>query len=230
MSATVKKAPLPLLGFICILPTIQTVVAVHWEWNTTVTYPILKGLMVVTPVVVWVALRRTRSEVKDIAGWKRTNFLHGLVLGAAMAGLVLLGYVVIFRHLLDPSFVLAKVRSLGVLEHYWLMALAISLWNSLLEEYYWRAFIIGELRCWLRNTWVLCIAGGMLFGLHHAFALLSICEWPFVVLGALGTMVAGGAWSWMRVRGYSILDCYVSHVLVDLAIMSVGYDLIRQAR
>ena len=225
-----RKAPLPLLGLVCLLPAIQTAVAVHWEWNTFITYPVLKALMVVTPVVVWVVLRRTRSEVRELVGWKRTNFLPGLGLGVLMAGVILLGYYVLLRPLVEPGPVAAKVRSLGVLNHYWLMALAISLWNSLLEEYYWRAFIIGELRCWLRSTWVLCIAGGVLFGLHHVFALLSVCDWPFVVLGALGTMVAGGAWSWMRVRGYSILDCYVSHVVVDLAIMWVGYDLIRQAR
>jgi len=124
---------------------------------------------------------------------------------------------------------LAKVESLGLLEHYWIMALFISLLHSLFEEYYWRAFLLSELRSWIPGTLLLCLLSGAVFGLHHIFAMLSLFSWPLVLLCVLGTMFAGGIWSWMRLRGYSIWDCYISHVLADLAVMGIGYHLILRA-
>ncbi len=106
------------------------------------------------------------------------------------------------------------------------MAVFISLANSLFEEYYWRAFLVSELRVWLGSAPLVCIVAGVLFGLHHAFAMGPLFDWPVLVLCVGGTMAAGAVWTWMRVRGNSILDCYVSHVLADLAIMWIGWDLL----
>ncbi len=221
--------PLALLALVCVLPAVQTAVSVYWQWHTVITYPALKLLMIAVPVVVWLASGRTRGEVKELVGWKRTNFLPGLVVGGLMAGVILAAYYVIFRSVLDPTPVGEKVRSLGVLGYYWVMALVIALWNSLYEEYYWRAFILGEFRAWTKAVWVPCIIGGALFGIHHVFALLPVFELPVMAMCVLGTMVAGGVWSWMRLRGDSILDCYLSHALANLAIMWIGYDLVLRA-
>ena len=68
-----------------------------------------------------------------------------------------------------------------------------------------------------------------MFGLHHVFAMLPLFPVGWVAVFTAGTMAAGAAWAWMRVRGWSIWDCYVSHILADLSIMWVGYELIRGA-
>ena len=217
--------PLPLLAALLLLPAVQTAVSVYWQWHTAITYPLLKAVMIAIPMVIWLRWRRRGVNIRQRAGWRRTNCLPGLCVGAAMAAVILGGYYAVLRSLIDPAPVAAKIRSLGVLEHYWLMAIVISLWNSLLEEYYWRAFLVGELAGRWRAAAVICVAGG-LFGLHHFFALLSAFDWPLVALGVAGTMLAGAVWTWMRVSGRSIVDCYVSHVLADLAVMWIGYDMI----
>lgn len=227
---TAKRTPLPLLVIFCLVPLLQTTVSIYWEWHTAITYPGLKAAMLIIPIVVWLRLRRRGVDLKDRIGWKRTNMRSGLWVGGLMSAAIVIGYYAALRKMIDPAPLVTKLRTLGVVEYYWIMAVFISLWNSLLEEYYWRAFIIGELRSWVQSIPVLCVLGGGLFGLHHLFILLPLFEWPLVLLCMVGIMTAGGVWSWMRLRGGSILDCYISHVLVDLSIMWVGYDLVRSFR
>ena len=224
-----KMNSLLLLVMFCLLPAFQTAVSVYWEWHTAITYPVLKAIMILIPVIVWLKSHRGTASIKERLGLKRTNTLPGLCVGAIMGGVILSSYYAVLRPMVDPSLLIVKIRSLGLLEHYWIMTLTISLWNSMFEEYYWRGFIMSELQGWSLSIPTLCVLGGMLFGLHHLFVVLPLFEWPVVLFCTLGVMAAGSLWSWMRLRGYSILDCYVSHVVADLSIMWIGYDLIKKA-
>lgn len=221
--------PLLILAALCLLPAFQTAVSVHFQWHTAITYPALKILMVAIPIAAWLMSRLPASEALDLLGWKRTNLLPGAAVGVLMGGCVLAGYYALLRPMIDPPALAEKVRSLGLGGHYWAMAVFISLLHSLFEEYYWRGFILVQLRTRLRGTAALCVVGGVLFGLHHIFALLWLPGLPLVALCVAGTMAAGAVWCWMRLRGRSILDCYVSHVLADLSIFWIGYDLIQKA-
>ncbi len=225
-----KRIPLILLVAVGLLPGVQTAVSVYWQWHTPITYPAFKILMIAVPIAVWLWARRGRREVCELVGLKRPNLPVGIAVGLLMSAIILCGYYLFLRPTLDPGPVLAKVRSLGVLKYYWVMAVFISLLHSLFEEYYWRGFVLGELAGWVSRGWTTCLVAGALFGIHHIFALGSLFDWPVVVLATLGTMLAGATWSWMRLRGYSIWDCYVSHVLADLSVMWVGYDLITRAK
>lgn len=225
----IKTKSLLLLAMLCLLPAFQTAVSIYRQWHTAVTYPVLKVIMIVIPVIVWLKSRRGRINIQERLGLKRTNTLPGLWVGALMSGVILGSYYAVLRPMIDPSLLLVKIRSLGLLEHYWVMALTFSLWNSLFEEYYWRGFIISELQEWPLTMPTLCVLGGVLFGLHHLFVVLPLFEWQLALLCMIAVMAAGGLWSWMRLRGYSILDCFLSHFLADISIMWVGYDLFRKA-
>ena len=229
MIETDKRTSLWVLMALSLLPAFQTAVSVHWQWHTPITYPALKAVIIAMPIVVWLAIRRPRREVLELTGCRRTNLLPGLVAGAILAAAILGSYYAVLRPIVDPTPVAAKVRSMGLLERYWLMAAVVSLWNSLVEEYYWRAFLLGELRRWTGRALPLCVLCGALFGLHHIFALAGVLAPSVTALCVLGTMIAGGVWSWMRLRGYSIADCYVSHVIADLSVFWVGYDLITRS-
>ena len=72
----------------------------------------------------------------------------GLVLGALVVAAVMLlfdspvGAVAID----SAPRIRARAASLGIVEHYWTFALFLSLLHSLVEEYYWRWFVYGQLR------------------------------------------------------------------------------------
>ena len=230
MGRDIKKVPLLLVLGFGLLPAIQTAVSVHLEWQTKITYPVFKVLMVVGPILVWLGLGYKGSQIKQAVGLKRSNMLNGLGLGVLMAGVIVGGYYLLLRQKIDPGPMLAKVESLGLLKYYWIMAVFISAVHSLFEEYYWRGFVLSGLGSWLNKTWILVLISGAIFGIHHIFAMLALFPLMWVAVCVAGTVVGGMIWSWMRVRGKSIWDCYISHVFADLAVMWIGYDLILRAQ
>jgi len=224
-----RRLSLPLLAACCLLPTAQTFLSVYLEIWPFVLYPLMKVLILATPILVWLAFRRPRNVLLNDLGVKRTNLLRGLASGVFVAGVILVSYFTFMGPMVDPGPIAAKAKSLGILEHYWLMAVFISFWNSLVEEYYWRAFLFDQLRGYTGRTVWLVLLGGALFGMHHVFVFLGLVSLPLAALFTLGTAFAGGLWAWQRARGHSIFDCYVSHILADLAGLWAGWDLIQRA-
>ena len=229
-SRPTQKLHLALLIACCLLPAAQTLITVHWEWHTPITHPALKALMVIIPLLVWRRSRRGRKDLLKHIGWQRTTFLPGLLTGAALSAVVLLAYYTVLPTMIDFAPVAQelarKLDSMGLRNYYWLMAATVSLLNAFLEEYYWRAFLLGEVFERIGRGLLACLLCGGLFGLHHILALSSIESPGLIALGAGATAIAATLWGWLRARGSSIFDCYVSHLMVDLAVFWVGYDLI----
>ena len=221
--------PLGLLAVVCLLPTLQTAVSIYWQLWKLVTYPLLKLAIVAAPIATWLAFRRPRRHVFRDIGLKRTRCLVGLVSGVILGAPILAAYYLLKSGgLIDGADVVAKARSLGV-DHwatYWGLAAFISLGNSLVEEYYWRGFIVSQLRGRLSGRLVISLVAGGLFGLHHLFVMLPMLPPGVAALGIVGIVFAGVVWSWMRLSGVSLLDCYVSHILADLAGFWAGWELI----
>jgi len=225
-----RKLPVAVLAACCLLPGLQTLVAVQLQWLTAITYPALKAAMIIAPIAVWRWCRLGRANVLGRIGLQKTRLLVGALVGAAMAGVILAAYYGIFRGRVDhvAPLLIDKLNSLGLKEHYWSMVVVISFANSMLEEYYWRGFILSELLARVGRATACLIAGG-LFGLHHVFAVLCLADGWLIALGVACTVAAGLVWAWMRVRGASLIDCYVSHIMADLAALWVGWDLISRA-
>jgi membrane protease YdiL (CAAX protease family) len=155
-----RRLPLPLLAACCLLPAAQTLLSVYLEIWPFITYPLLKAMILATPVVVWLTFRRPRGVLLADLGVKRTNLLRGLASGVFLGGAILLAYYTFMAPMVNPAPIAAKAKSLGILEHYWLMAGFISFWNSLVEEYYWRAFLFDQLRGYTsRKLWLVLLSG-----------------------------------------------------------------------
>lgn len=110
------------------------------------------------------------------------------------------------------------------------MGIFICCVHSLLEEYYWRWFVFGWLK---RHTpvWAAIVLSSLGFLAHHVVIL--IVYFPNNVLTialpfSLGIAVGGGVWAWIYSRSESIYAPWVSHCLIDVAIMATGYVMLRQ--
>jgi membrane protease YdiL (CAAX protease family) len=118
-----------------------------------------------------------------------------------------------------------KSESFGFLRYYWLFGLLLSLFHSLLEEYYWRWFVFGRLRRVLPLAAAHGLAGAA-FAAHH-IVIASVYFGP--VWGvALGTLVGGGGviWSVLYVKQRTLVGAWVSHIFVDLGLMLIGHRLL----
>lgn len=217
------QAPWLLPILLALIPGISTYITVYLEILPNILYPFFKLVLILLPFLIW----KMQSSPLAIAmqGWWRFPTSRGLLSGLPMAAVILGCYTLFFQDM-DSSGITAKLTRLDLLNHYLLAGLFISCINSALEEWFWRGFLQQQLTRLGIATVPLILGSGILFGIHHYFTLLPYCSTGLVLLFTSVTMVAGAIWSWQRVCGWSLVDCYVSHICCDLAIIYVGWQLI----
>jgi len=158
-----------------------------------------------------------------------TGVVSGVLMGAVIVGL--------YHLWLGPSGVLAeptdamhaKLAGLGLdsVARYLAFAAFLSLAHSFLEEYYFRWFVFGQMRRLLSVKSSIALAS-VAFAAHHVLVLAVYFGWasPLTWLGVAGVAAGGAFWAWLYDRTGSLLGPWISHLLVDAAIMAVGYDLL----
>jgi membrane protease YdiL (CAAX protease family) len=154
----------------------------------------------------------------------------GLLVSAAL--FTLYAWVRQHTHLLaaTPAQLRSKVEQFGLATPAGYVALAafLTVVHSLLEEYYWRWFVFG----WLRREVSFAAAvvvSSLGFMAHHVIVLAVYFPERFfsAALPFSLCVAAGGAvWAWLYERTNSVYAPWLSHLLVDAAIMAVGYDLL----
>ncbi|MHB0957512.1 MAG: CPBP family intramembrane glutamic endopeptidase [Pirellulaceae bacterium] len=163
---------------------------------------------------------------------------RGVWMGIGFGLLVLVAMVGLYAGWLKSSGYLealasqasAKVRGLG-LDSLWKYAATgvfYALAHSLLEEYYWRWFVFGQLaRTGSPARAILVSSLG--FMAHHVVLLGTFFGWgsPLTYLFSMAVAVGGAYWAWLYASSRSLLGPWLSHLLVDAAIFLIGYDLVR---
>lgn len=88
--------------------------------------------------------------------------------------------------------------------------------NPLLEEYFWRGFLLPKTRI---------VPGAALFWLMHissASVFLAMLDAVCLTLPALG---AGLLWGWMRQRLQNLWSCVITHMAADSAVLWMASTL-----
>jgi len=122
-----------------------------------------------------------------------------------------------------------KIQSFGASSPaiYLLLAVFYSAIHSLLEEYYWRWFVFGQLSrlCRLPSAIVISSVG---FAAHHVLVLQLDFGWfsPFSWLFALAIIIGGAFWAWLYRASNSLAAVWISHALIDAAIFAIGYTML----
>ncbi len=110
-----------------------------------------------------------------------------------------------------------------------LLTLGLSVAHSFLEEYYWRWFVFGRLRR-LTGASTALILSSLAFAAHHVIVLGAFIGfgrfWWVTILFSIAVALGGGLWAWLYARHGSLVPPWLSHTMVDLAIMAIGYDLV----
>lgn len=105
--------------------------------------------------------------------------------------------------------------------------LFIAVLHALLEEYYWRWFVFGRLRRHVPLALALVVSS-LAFMSHHVLVLGYYFPdhfWSAALPFSLCVAGGGFVWAWLYHRTGNLYACWLSHLLVDAAIMFVGYDL-----
>jgi len=196
-----------------------------------IVFNMVKVIQFAFPLVWVVAVQRQPIVLHPPHG---RGIVAGLLFGIAVAAIVYGLYFGLLRgsELLGAASqeIIAKLRgwNIDVLWKFITLGVFYSVFHSLLEEYYWRWFVFGQLRRWM-PLWSAVIISSLGFMAHHVlflgkfFGYDSPAAWFFSFCVAIG----GAVWAWLYERTGSLLGPWVSHLIVDAAIHSVGYDLLR---
>jgi membrane protease YdiL (CAAX protease family) len=113
---------------------------------------------------------------------------------------------------------------------YVMLAAFISVAHALLEEYYWRWFVFGRLRQRI-GVWPAVIIASLGFMAHHIIVLWVYFPgqfWRLALPFSMCVAVGGAIWCLLYERSRSLWGIWLSHLIVDAAILAVGYDMVQR--
>jgi membrane protease YdiL (CAAX protease family) len=119
-----------------------------------------------------------------------------------------------------------KAEALGFLQNYVLFAVFLSIAHSLIEEYYWRWFVYGRLRRVMPIPGAV-VLGSVAFASHHFVVLSQFFPMGIAAVFSVCVGVGGAIWCWHYQTQKTLAGAWISHLMVDAGLMSIGYDLMR---
>jgi len=213
---------------VAFVPTISILFTLNYnddEFTSQVFFMSCKFWLLIAPTY-WFL----RVEGNDIS-WSLPN-RDGLIFGA-LTGIVMSGIIVVtwllFGDTIDTDAMIAEMETTGLTDIRFYVA-GMLYWiflNSLLEEYVFRWFVTTKGLDLLGSEIAAIILSASLFTLHHAIALHYFgFIWWQTIMACFGLLSAAAIWSWLYFRHKSILVCWLSHAICDVAVFIIGYILI----
>lgn len=201
------------------------------RWMTPV-YLACKALQFAFPLL-WV-LGVERAHPALWKGPSRVGLLAGLVSGVALAASIFFLWEALFSGGVlaerAATAVAAKLAGFGISTPggYLLLTTFYCVLHSLLEEYYWRWFVFGHLRRFVRVA-PAAVLSSLAFMSHHILVVgeLAGSYGPLTWIVSLTVAFGGLVWAWLYDSSRSLYGVWLSHALVDAALLWIGYGLWR---
>ncbi len=230
--STVPKGRIWLaLGVALVVPSLSAMAYFVWlkdAASAQPTYAATKVFLLAWPLLATLLLfrRPLRPAPAPLERHLRAVPL-GLAIGLPIAGVMALWMATPLATVIDAGAVAVreKVIALGFLESFIPFALYVTFVHSLLEEYYWRWFVYGNLRDLVPRPAAHAIAA-VGFSLHHIVVTAQFFPLGWALFFSACVGVGGLIWSVLYQRQGTLAGAWASHAVVDAALMILGYHLL----
>lgn len=189
----------------------------------------IKFWLLLWPFVATCLILREPMIARDREKRHLASLWPGLVFGIAVVGLLFfllkatpLGAVVVENH----ANIADRIHGLGVADHFLLFALFISFLHAALEEFYWRWFVFGQANQVMRPSTAYLVSS-LGFASHHVVILSQFFPFGWALAFGACVGIGGAAWSWIYRRYHSLAGPWLSHMIVDLGLMWVGWEALQ---
>ena len=163
-------------------------------------------------------------------GWsplRRGGLGAGWLTGVLAAAVILAAWHFFGRAWFDPGGLraVAVEKGFATPARFILLGVWLCLANSLMEEYVFRWFLLSRARAFLGAAPAVAVAS-LVFSAHHVVVLYAYFGWLAAAAAGVGTFVAGAVWCVLTLRYGSIWPAWASHVIADVAMLLVGYEVL----
>jgi membrane protease YdiL (CAAX protease family) len=187
------------------------------------------------PLLFLAVVERQVPSFRSASQKTLTPSLHyGLAFGLLVVVLILGTYFGVLRNTemlrQTPAQLQQKLREFNMATpiRYGVLAGFIVTVHSLLEEYYWRWFVFGQLRQLTTQVPALALSS-LAFMAHHMVVLYVYLPgnfWTAALPFSLAIAIGGAVWAWLYERSGSLVPSWLSHLLIDAGIFVIGWDLL----
>ncbi len=191
-------------------------------------YVATKVFLVAWPLGVYFLVLRgaPRRLERDKISRNRASML-GVISGLALAALI---YAVMMTPLgkmaeASAGSIRERTEHLGILEWYWTFSVFLSVVHSLIEEFYWRWFVFGLFNKVYASGFAIGVSAAA-FASHHVIITGQLFNWPLGIICGAGIAAGGVVWAWLYHKTGSLLAPWISHAIVDFAVMAIGYRIL----
>ncbi|MCU0306148.1 MAG: CPBP family intramembrane metalloprotease [Thermoanaerobaculales bacterium] len=223
---TDRRRALIALGLLVPVPSLGAATAMIWAPGPTgqALFMAAKVWLVAFPVLWYLAVERGRPSLSPAT---RGGLGLGLATGVAAGAAIWLAALLTGVLDMDVGELAGVVGEMGLASPraYLLGALGWTFVNSLIEEFVYRWFVLSELER-LVATPAAVLGSAAVFTAHHVVALSTYLPWGLTVLASTGVFLGGVLWAVLYARTRSIWPGWVSHVLADVAVFAVGWELL----
>ena len=177
-----------------------------------------------------------REQIR-LAWPTRNGIALGAGFGLAVAASMFLLFYLVVRHIPavaedSPRMIYERLVQFQARTpaRFLLLAIYICIPHSLWEEYYWRWFVFGWMRRYMPVSAAIALSS-IAFMLHHVVILVVYFPgntWTLAVPFSLGVAIGGAVWAWLYERTGSLYAPWLSHALIDAAIMAIGFWMLRE--
>lgn len=187
-------------------------------------YLVTKILLIILPLLFIKQIDRKKFPLFSKPNRRTLNY------SITSALVLILGTLAIYS--ISPEFwstftpnLIKSAENLGILNHYIIFALFLSIAHSFIEEYYWRWFVGSELTKITTENKAATISA-IAFASHHFLVILAFSNVYFAILGTIVIFALGFLWSKEYFKTKSLFNPWISHFFADISVMAIGYLLI----
>lgn len=201
-----------------IAPTLFIYAGLYLFQSVPVTFALFYGWLLLIPILYKPSgLRRLFYKTSLI------NICIGIGLGGVCLVAIIAGGALLHNELFESS-------QLGLLLKDWkftgeytvLLVLVLTLVNPVLEEMYWRGFILQK----LEQIKYKVIISSLFYSLYHFLVLLPMFKAPYPVIFFLLVFLAGMIWGRMVIKYRTLWGSIISHSLADIGIIMIYFKYV----
>ena len=166
--------------------------------------------------------KRDRKQLIKMIKPKKYGIIKSILFGFSFYFIILFIYFMLSaKHDFSNIVSLVNINSGISKDNIINVLIYISIFNSLLEEFFFRGFSFLLLKKHIRK--IICyLFSSLIFALYHISIIIGWFELPVLICSIIGLMFFGIVFNYLNEKNNNIFNSWMCHLFIDLSISTIG--------